>query len=62
MSSSSASSSARISKMTIKALKALRRPEEDDTIEDVIQRLIRFYLNKPDESKRRKKSKGELAS
>lgn len=43
--------SARLQKTTIKGLKALRNPEIDETIDDVVQRLIRFYLKKPAESR-----------
>lgn len=46
-------SSARLKKTTIYALKALIRPELDETLDDVVQRLITFYLKKPDESKKR---------
>jgi len=46
-------SSCRLKKTTIKSLKALRRPELDETIEDVVERLITFYLKKPDESRKR---------
>jgi hypothetical protein len=45
--------SARLRKTTIKGLKAMRNPEIDETIDDVVQRLIRFYLKKPAESKRK---------
>lgn len=46
-------SSARLKVKTIKALKALRRYSEfDETIDDVCQRLITFYLAKPKESRK----------
>lgn len=51
-------SSARLRVETIKALKALRRSELDETIDDVCQRLIRFYLKKPAEPKKAVKGKG----
>jgi hypothetical protein len=46
--------SARLRVETLKALKALRvwGAEHDDTVDDVIQRLIRFYLAKPTDSKK----------
>lgn len=46
--------SARLSIETLKALRALRRwgEEHDDTIDDVVQRLIRFYLSKHEDSKK----------
>jgi hypothetical protein len=39
---------------TLVALRALRRFGEvkDDTMDDVIRRLIRFYLTKPSETKK----------
>lgn len=44
----------RVEDNTLVALRALRRFGEvkDDTMDDVIQRLIRFYLTKPAETKK----------
>lgn len=50
-------SSARLKKTTIKALKALRYSEFDETIDDVCVRLITFYLAKPKESRKTSRRK-----
>lgn len=56
--------SIRVKDETHIGLKALRKmtPEHDESLDDVIQKLIRFYLKKPTDSKRSGRTKGGVTS